>query len=264
MGRQPNVPQLTKAGTYRCWHPSIKKYVNLGTSDFEAACSIQAGFYGRKSLSSQPAEPPAPESGATPLGNPAFPYSGGSSQMIDLEDDKPIDANDLLASWNKAKDNDKQPVPPPATSATSATPSTSFPGFALSNVPKAPPGPGKAKPGLTPEQSAKLASGLKKTVANLNVIIVGAGVQMFGRVPAPLDDEEVALLQMGWEMYIDEMFAKAKIKPWHLLIAGNVMIAAAMYVGGTPIPRKPQLPSDPGKAKSATVTPLKPEGGNAS
>jgi hypothetical protein len=124
------------------------------------------------------------------------------------------------------------------------------------------PKPTRQKPGLTPEQSAKIAAGLKKTVTNVNVIVVGAAVQMFGRVPAPLDDEEVALLQLGWEMYIDEMFSRAKIKPWHLLLAGNVMIAAAMYVGGTPVKKLPP-PGDPAKqAKSfqqpATITPITP------
>ncbi len=252
MGRRPNEPQISRDGTFTSWHPGIKKRVNLGTTDFETARSIQAGFYGRTSVQSVATPPNPPQ-----LGNPAYPYvgsgEGGTPQMINLDDDKPADASDILSSWAKSS----QPVNE-ATPAPSSSPSLPTAQPATTPVPWAPAptvGKGrKAKQTLTPEQSAQLASGLKKIVANLNVIIIGAGVQMFGKVPAPLDDDEVKMLEMGWAMMIDEMFLKSEVKPWHVLLAGNLMIGAAMYVGGTPIPKKALPQADPTKAKSGTLT----------
>jgi len=259
MGRQPNVPQVSRDGTYTCWHPDIKKRVNLGTTDYATACSIQAGFYGRTSIQSMAAAPNPP-----PMGNPTYPYgrSEQGTQMINLDDDKPQDASDILNSWAKAS----QPANESASTnpAVVTTPANVNTPPAIAWAPTPPVGKGrKAKQTLTPEQSAQLASGLKKIVANLNVIIIGAGVQMFGKVPAPLDDDEVKMLEMGWAMMIDEMFLKSEVKPWHVLLAGNLMIGAAMYVGGTPIPKKSLPPPDPTKAKSGSLTSIdgsKPNG----
>ncbi len=250
MGRQPNAPKQTRNGTYQCWHPGVKKYVNLGTQDFDVAQAIQAGFYGRKSLQSHAAPTILPS-----VGDPTVPYPQSRDQGADVIDfDKPDASADPHSFFSRMSGKEPEPSAP-MQAQTVFSGQTVFAPAPFQPI-KPPVTGSKAKPGLTPEQSAKLASGLKKTVANLNVIIVGAGVQMFGRVPAPLDDEEVALLQMGWEMYIDELFAKSKIKPWHLLFAGNVMIATAMYVGGTPIPKKQLPPGDGTKAKSGTVTPI--------
>jgi hypothetical protein len=234
MGRQPNAPSQRRDGSYECWHPGIKRKVNLGQVDYQTALKLQQSFYPQRVSS------PTTETVLVPKLEQAPPPSAESRSMsFDFDaEDKPLEAADLLSSWSKSRE-DKPAEPqttvkaPEAPTPSLASPSTWF-------APSSPAKPVGKKPGLSPEQSAKLASGLKKTVANLNIIIVGAAVDMFGRVPAPLDDDEIQLLQMGWEMYIDEMFAKAKIKPWHLLLAGNVMIAAAMYVGGTP--KVKQLP----------------------
>lgn len=259
MGRQPNAPKLTAKGTYECWHPGVKRRINLGVSDYNEALRIQAGFYGSS------VQPSVPSLGATSvpaeLGNPPVssdsPGNGPPMSILDLDSpDKPLDASNLLSSWASTKGGASSTSATVTPTASPATPAPVVSLFAPKPLTGGNTGP-KPKPGLTPEQSAKLAAGLKKIVTNLNVILVGAGVEMFGRVPAPLDDEEVQLLQMGWEMFIDEMFVKAKVKPWHVLLAGNVMVGAAMYVGGTPKPKKPALPpGDPTKAKSAMVTPI--------
>jgi len=176
---------------------------------------------------------------------------------LDL-DDKPTDAASILTQWSQSGKPETPAQTPSATPSSPSLwnpqPSASPPNLAPVSAGTGKPGR-KAKPTLTPEQSAQLASGLKKIVANLNVIIIGAGVQMFGKVPAPLDDDEVKMLEMGWAMLIDELFLKTEVKPWHVLLAGNVMIAAAMYVGGVDIPKK-QLPAnDPTKAKSVSIVP---------
>ncbi len=258
MGRQPNAPQIDRHGFFACWHPGIKKRVNLGTKDYATACAIQAGFYGRTSVPSPPSKPDP-----TPVGNPTFPYNPGAQTMtLDL-DDKPTDAASILSQWSKnsgnTSDGTSTPVGQTPAAPPNPSPTLTLPWIQPSNSQGMAPvsrSSRKLKPSLTPEQSAQLASGLKKIVANLNVIIVGAGVQMFGKVPAPLDDDEVKMLEMGWAMFIDELFLKSEVKPWHVLLAGNVMIAAAMYVGGTPIPRKALPPNDPTKAKSSNVTPI--------
>lgn len=264
MGRQPNAPSEGRNGNYWAWHPAIKKRIDLGTRDYGQACAIQSGFYPGRQAPATVASARTPTM-VPPLGDPSFPYRLSGDGVIDLDspsDDKPADAGDLLSRWAAVKDPNVSVATPSASAPVVQPSGIQSTLVSLMGGVHAPNTPGSGKGGsqrgkssLTPEQSAKLAGGLKKIMANLNCIIVGAGVQMFGRVPAPIDDEEMELLQMGWEMFIDEMFAKAKVKPWHVLLAGNVMIAAAMYVGGTPIPKK-ALPADAGKAKSATVTPI--------
>ncbi len=258
MGRRPNEPKQTRNGTYTCWNPSVKKYVNLGTTNRDEAIRRQQGFY------SQPLRHGAPTfvvDRASEMGEPnvASAIAGDediaspqrSTAMLDL--DEPLDSDTVLKSWAGVKTD------APSTNSTQAAPLTGqpktyppVPGLSPNPILSSKPIQSKIKPGLSPEQNAVLASGLKKTVANLNVVIVGAAVDMFGRVPCALDDEEVKMLELGWELYIDEMFAKAKMKPIHLIIMGNLMIAASMYAGGTPKPKKPATPP---KLESVPTTP---------
>lgn len=175
---------------------------------------------------------------------------------LDDDDDKPAgSAHDLLNDWARSKTVD---ATPPATQPEPAPQPGPLSGLFGSSPPlppaRNPPSPKVAK-GLTPEETAKLAAGLKKIVTNINVVAVGASVQMFGRVPAPLDDEEIKLLQMGWEMYLDEIFAKKKIKPVHIVLAANIMIAFTMYVGGKPM-EKPKKLEEVAKQAPGNPNPL--------
>ncbi len=150
MGRSPSVPQVTRNGTYKCWHPGIKKYVNLGTSDYAQALAIQAGFYGKA-----PERNPAVYREATypvpaPVGDPAIPYpessrSNQGAAVIDFDK-----ADDPLSGWlNKDKTNEPASI---KVEGQTGTPSaTNGPGQTLPWLPQVAGKPvtNKAKPGLT-------------------------------------------------------------------------------------------------------------------
>jgi hypothetical protein len=93
--------------------------------------------------------------------------------------------------------------------------------------------------GLTPEQVAKLAAGMKKAVVKVNIFAAELCVGFLGRDPCPLDDDEVELLSVGWEMMLEEWFGKNRPEPWMIIVAGNVAVLLAMYVRGTDKAEKP-------------------------
>lgn len=259
-GRRPNAPTQAPNGSWYCFHPGLKRKVRLGATSFAAAVAEQQSFYG---VADAPASPnPAVPSHSVPTG-------GGDDTLFNLDDDSPpmekkdssdASAADLLSSLSSSRAN-ATVVSPPSPAPTAVTPVAPVPApsHPYAYNPKAP----KQQKGLTPEQSAKIANGLKKMVVNTNVVVMATAVQMFGRVPAPLDDDEIALLQMGWEMYLDELFAKAKLKPLHLVIVGNLMIAVSMWASGKP-KEKPKAEATTKAAApghTASVTPIQPPKG---
>lgn len=103
---------------------------------------------------------------------------------------------------------------------------------------------GKKQKGPTPEQLEKLSKGLYKIATKVNIVAAEACVKFLGKDPCPLDDDEVELLQMGWEMQLNEWFGKSKPEPWMVLLAGNAAILFAMYVRGDDLPKKDEVPSN--------------------
>lgn len=219
-----------EVGTYRAYHPGMKKRISLGTYDFNEACRLQAEMLARYNKQPTPVAPtPKPVPVTVPVEAPT------------VSEDKPLDAADLLKSW--AGVNDKPAV---ETVEAEQLPITEFNTQPQQQQAQPSPAAMVRKQGLSPEQSQRMAVGLKKLVTNLNVIVVGWGIQMFGKDPAPLDEEELELLQLGWELWLDEIFVKRKPKPWMLVAVGNLMIAVAMYMNGTP--RQVETQADPHSA----------------
>lgn len=221
-------------GAYRCYDPRVKKVVSLGTEDFAEATRLADELaqykYGRKPLDAGGGriEPTT----AAPTSD--LPGVGGR-----------VDPSELLGAW--VADGGTGVAGPTLTAPQDGTPAAdSSPGVgeqrALS-LPSAEPRPRK-KGGLTPEQAAKIGTGMKKIACKLNVVAIGACVQMLGRDPYPVDDDELELLATGWEMWLEELFVKTQPKPWMLVAAGNLLIAFAMYVNGTEI-AKPQPQGSP-------------------
>ena len=260
-GRRPGPPTQRPNGHWYAHHPGLKRPIRLAATTFAEAVAEQQSFYG---VASAPAEV------STPIPGDTVPSSGdvGGTAVLNLDDEvtsepkKTDSAADLLSSW--AKSTTPMATQPTLVDTPAAKPAP------LAGPPATVPTPAGKVPsprvqkGLTPEQSAKIASGLKKMVVNTNVVVVASAVQMFGRVPAPLDDDEIALLQMGWEMWLDELFLKAKLKPIHLVIVGNLMIAVSMWAAGKP-KDKPNPKTDATTAKAApghgSITPINPPKG---
>lgn len=271
MGRRPNAPSQKADGYWYSRHPGLKRTVRLAATSFTEAVAEQNGFYGLDATST-PVDAVLP-SDSVPAGLGMDVGNGDSVLNLDDEPTPPgggkkaDSATDLLTSWSKST--------APVAETTTPVVQTGSPNVSgdvsSSRVQSGPPntsylvGKPKVQKGLSPEQSAKIASGLKKMVVNTNIVVMGAAIQMFGVIPAPLDPEEISLLQMGWEMYLDELFAKAKLKPLHLVLVGNLSIAVSMWAAGEK-KKKPDPKVDPTNAKSApghtaTVTPIQPPKG---
>jgi hypothetical protein len=220
-----------EVGAYRAYHPGLKKRISLGTKDYNEACKLQAEMLARfEGGQSQVAPKPS-----------RVPLAPSAPEVAAVSDDKPLDPADLLNSWAGVKD---KPAAEPVQA--EQIPIPEFSTQPAQSVAQPSPAAMVRKQGLSPEQSQKMAVGLKKLVTNLNVIVVGWGIQMFGKDPAPLDEEELELLQLGWELWLDEIFVKRKPKPWMLVAVGNLMIAVAMYMNGKP--REVEAQADPHSA----------------
>lgn len=259
MGRRPNAPIQKADGYWYCRHPGLKRTVRLTATSFAEACAEQQSFYGVDIQTAQMDEIVPSNPVPTDGGN-------GGNSVISLDDDKPSSstdksAADMLASWSSDKTSSNTPPPAPQPTVINID-SPAAPKPAGINVRDILPNAGKAKPkGLSPEQAATIAGALKKMVVNTNIVVMAAAIDIMGYVPAKLDEDEIKLLQMGWEMWMDELLLKAKLKPVHLVIVGNLMIAVSMFAGAKKKEPK-QLKADTTVAKSsipvATVTPITP------
>lgn len=91
---------------------------------------------------------------------------------------------------------------------------------------------------------AKMASGMHKIVANANMLVLDLCVRSLGKVPYQPSEDELELLAMGWEMYLNEYFAKSPPQPWMLILAGNLLVGFAMYTQGQALPPKDKVPTE--------------------
>jgi len=211
-----------ETGSYRLYVPSQGKTISLETADFNEATK-------------KAAEIAENEKGQSSSGED---ISSGQTNEIP-NNPEPVISKPLFGLDNSSVINDwinstgpvppvaiPQPPQPPVSAAPASTGQTSV-------TPK------KATPqkGLTTEQTEKISGGMKKIIARMNVIGLGTCIQLLGRDPYPVEDEELELLAMGWEMWIEEVFTKKKMEPWHLVLAANVMIGFSMYIQGTPKPK---------------------------
>lgn len=235
MGKRgkPWTPSLTRikdgkgreVGNYRMYVPSEGRTVNLGTLDEKEAWRKAKEIIAREKGASDPVVLDRPMS-VPELPTP--PRASGSAPS----NAPSIDPNSLLDSWAADKPSPLPPQPDSPAGPVPAPPEVPFvePTKALVATPKA-----KTQKGLTPEQAEKLGKGLQKLVARVNIVTLELAVRFMGRDPYPLDDEEVELLALGWELWLDTYFVKHKPEPWMLILAGNVMAGFGMWMRGTPI-----------------------------
>lgn len=118
------------------------------------------------------------------------------------------------------------------------------------------PTPPRKTGALTPEQAQRLGRGMKSIVCKVNVIAAEGVVKFLGRDPFPLEDEDLQLLALGWELYLEQYFGTKSPPPWLLIVAGNVMVIFAMWMRGTPRPKpeRKKVP-DPPKPMGAAAGP---------
>ena len=209
-------------GNYFVYDPKQRKVIDLGTED---AISAREKVV---SLQDIPDTVVSPVQESIPVESNIESVSGKPSV-------------DILEEWSKATTTPGNPPEP-----------------TISDKPNPPAKPITAAPvppkqtaivvktptkGLTPEQNLKLGRAIGKMAVQINTMVLAVGVKWAGRNPAELDEDDTAVLQLGWEMWLEELFVKNKPEPWMLVIGGNLIVAFAMYVNGEKIEKKSRNPN---------------------
>lgn len=238
------------SGSYRCYDPRQKKVVSLNTTNAAEAKAIQAKMWAARDSASTVSLPSAPKPSTSTPSLPAIPTPAATPGA-------PVDARSIIDAWAA---NSPPVEAPSASPSTLATPDEVYASITDVTLPPVTSSP-KRKGGLTPEQSAKIGNGLKGMATRINVVLVGAGVSLFGRDPVPPDEDEVEMLKLGWELMLEQYFIKNTAEPWLLILVGNVMLLVSTFVRSPkrPKPEKKQFAgSAPGQPLSSVPNEVKP------
>lgn len=229
-------------GNYRAWIPG-QGAVDLGTENLSAASSLARDL--RDGTNGQVAS----INNAMDSNNPPVVIdldTGSYSPPIHetKDNDGPINqekqrAFSVFQKWAIEK-GPSQPEPAPIETPEKIGIPPATPSVARQITPAQ-----TRKRGLTPEQSAKISGALKRVVVKINVLGGDALVRLMGRDACELDDDDLDLLALGWEMQLELWLESAKLKPVYIIVLANVLLVSAMYLGGTPIEKKPKLVSVP-------------------
>lgn len=221
-------------GTYRAWIPG-QGPVDLGTADPDEAARLVEGIRNSSGgadttqVQSEPVEIPSTDSSTDRIElvtNEAPPQRSNP------------DVTEVLKKW--ARETAPDITTPHEPSAKITMPADQVRTFTEPKQTTTPLRPitaiaPKKTRGLTPEQSQKISGALKKLVVKINVLGADTMVRLLGRDPCELDDDDLDLLTLGWEMQLEQWLDSAKLKPWQIVLAANILLCSAMYIGGEPI-----------------------------
>lgn len=251
-GRKPGEPSL-KGDSYWAWHPGMNRKIPLNTNDFEEAKRIQAGFYQVEEMSPVEVATAVVTSEETKEDNsnakslleawattPTATFGDNADTTVVLSTDGGLDAKGGASRM-----------------APQHTPIVSIPGTKTETsiiTQKINP---KAKKGLSPEDAAKLAKGMKSMLTQLNMVAVGAAVSIFRTEIEKPDQETMDILELGIQMQLDRWFTKSNPEPWMIILGANVIMAVGMWSSGKARMKKPKSVV-PGSSIPENVTPIKP------
>ena len=143
---------------------------------------------------------------------------------------------------------------PEQSSPSTPTPSPSIPDYIPpSEAPTKPEGlrPEKPRPGtirknglaeLSPSKIAKLKESLAAIVASGNIDAIRLAFSFMGLETADLDPNGQALLGLGWEAQLEELFVNGLPPPWLILIIANITLTVKLGLSA--------------KSKNATPAPV--------
>jgi hypothetical protein len=201
-------------GAWYAWLRGQTRHFYTGTQQIEDARSKAV----RRLAELEGREPPAAPPPA-PAAPPASPYmSGAAGNHSPGANGAPRrDPRAILTAWATGG-----PPPPAADGSSPAEPAAAAP-------PPAPRGT------LSDEQAEKICAGLAKITAVANAAACGALVRALGRQPGDPSEDEENLTAAGWELQWREWLRDQEPRPWMLIAAGSIGMAAGMYLEGTPL-----------------------------
>lgn len=251
-GRKPGEPTL-KNGVYYAWHPTMKRKIPLNTNDFDEAMKLQQGFYQVEEMT------PVEVATAVVTNQETNEDNSNAKSILDAWTTKTADATSnengtSLPGLQSPSTTSAPRVPSPDTRE-NVIHLTSTPIETRKLAPQAPP---KVSKGLTPDQTIKLAKGMKQMVTQLNMVIVGAGVSIFRTEIEKPDQDTLDILEMGIELQLEKWFRKSNPEPWMIILGANLIMAVSMWTSGKPRlkAKKPMVPPSVGDG----ITPIRPAG----
>ncbi len=253
-----------RSGSFFVYDPIQKKPLNLETENEQGALAKVQELFG--GLLGQPS-PKAPETYSSgKSGTSSLPaattmepatsatHSGTWARSIPMEPEPSLtsDGIEALDEWTKRPVPGQQAIPfdevksnetPTSDSAWYKPENRTIPSIGQGNSTVSNQSANKTvkkKGGFTPEQAERLGSLANKIVTRLNIAGIAACVKYLGKDPIELDEDDIELLQTGWEMFLADYFVKQPPQPWMIILAGNLLLGFQMYTTGKDIP-KPQI-----------------------
>jgi hypothetical protein len=237
--RAKNPETGAEHGSYKAWNPFTKKIETLGTEDYNEALNKISSIVVR---------------GDAAASEVATPVIGDIAPETVTLQSKPVTGVEGIEAGLVEKWIETQPEPVTAEPITVESPNATSASNGTNGTKTSPPSPPTApsvvsipivtpkrtspQKGLSSEQAEKLGRGMRKMVTKLNLVGLETGVRWLGRDPFPIDDEELELLALGWELLLEDWFKNNKPEPWMLIVAGNALCAFTMWARGKPIPKK--------------------------
>ncbi len=242
-----------RKGNFFCYDPSKRTTVDLGTTDAAEAkqrASALKTEYATSLTETKPDASITSRSVPTRQESSAYRFDDGPVVIETLPNGSSnVDPLAALTNWGGLAPVVEPEGTAPSQSAepNSASKGTGGPLGGSESVPntnvtaKKASGSGvRTKKGLSEEQIAKLASVAQKIATRANVAGLEAILRLTGRkVPdGSLDEEDVELLAIGMDMWLEELFAHQAPEPWMVVVAANILIAGKMLIASEPIEKK--------------------------
>lgn len=132
---------------------------------------------------------------------------------------------------------------------------------ALGVPPAAAAAPSSPAPDEGRAKTRKLYELFGKAMGHLTEGGLKRAVRWAGREPEDMDDDELALVQEGWEELGAEWFGRVEIGPVGKIALGSATAAVGMYMGGITIEQKPKKLAAAAPADGSDVRPERPDEG---
>lgn len=98
------------------------------------------------------------------------------------------------------------------------------------------------KKGLSLEEKERMHGLLAGVVGRVNILAVGLGVRIFGRIPAEPEPADTELLNKAWEMQLADLLANKELTPAIMICAASVGLGVGMWANGEAKPKKEKEP----------------------
>lgn len=233
MGRPSNGVPYLKGGVYHIRFKGDKGGgTSLNTTNARQAKALAEGIARKRGVTmpslvtgGQPSAAPRP----TLMGSPIGGASGAPGADASADTGAPVRVgSDALDSWlgSSSEFEGQAGYEPPAGG--SGAPATSQEPLSLSPT----------SPGLTSDERTKLHGLLSGIVGRANVLALGLGCRVFGRIPAEPEPADLELLNRAWQLQLEELLGDKELKPWMMICGASAGLAIGMYAGGEPLPPK--------------------------